>query len=195
MMASAATSRPDALLNDLPGLQIRPMLLEDIEQVHQIDKLSFSMPWPESAFRYELLENPGSISMVAEIQHPANERQVVGVIVVWRILDEAHIATLAVHPGFRQRGISRRLLAEALKKAFSNGAMLATLEVRARNEAAQALYRRFGFEVVGLRPRYYRDNNEDAVLMTIDFERSGTALQAYKKWLESAGRSEVERPT
>jgi ribosomal-protein-alanine N-acetyltransferase len=73
-----------------------------------------------------------------------------------------------VHPEYRRRGIARRLLAETLIAMSEKGARSATLEVRRSNLAAQDLYRKFGFKVVGLRPRYYRDNNEDALLMTLE---------------------------
>jgi len=90
------------------------------------------------------------------------------VIVVWFIIDEAHIATLAVHPSYRGFGVAKCLLTTALKSALDKGMKLATLEVRANNHAAQALYRHFGFENVGQRRRYYRDNNEDAIIMTLN---------------------------
>jgi ribosomal-protein-alanine N-acetyltransferase len=83
------------------------------------------------------------------------------------IVDEAHIATVATHPGYRQQGIASQLLVAALKSAYAEGARSALLEVRAGNQAAQEMYRKFGFEVVGRRERYYKDNQEDAVLMTL----------------------------
>jgi ribosomal-protein-alanine N-acetyltransferase len=106
----------------------------------------------------------------------------VGAVVVWLIEDEAHIATLCVHPDYRGRGISREILAVALMESIQQGAHLATLEVRANNLIAQALYRRFRFEILGRRPRYYRDNNEDALIMTVDGLDDG-----YARWLASGG--------
>ena len=159
---------------------IRPMRLEDLEQVHTIDRLSFSIPWPENSYRYELLENPRSMLLVAETDLPDSTKQVVAAIVIWLIEDEAHIASLSVHPDYRGQGISRELLAASLIEAIRAGMRAATLEVRANNQIAQALYRRFGFDVFGRRPRYYRDNNEDALIMTVE----GLDEQ-YLKWLES----------
>lgn len=150
-------------------LQIRRMEERDLEQVQAIDRLSFSLPWPASAYRYELKENPGSMQWVSvhqEGQFAPGFSTVVGVIVVWMILDEAHIATLAVHPDYRGQGIARELLAEALIATIQRGASQATLEVRAGNVTAQRLYDSFNFAVVGTRPRYYKDNYEDALLMT-----------------------------
>ena len=147
-------------------ISIRPMQPEDLEQVLAIDRASFSMPWPASAYKYELKENPLSLLWVAESAPHGAMAQIVGMIVIWLIVDEAHIATLAVHPDYRNKGIARSLLATALRATLRRGYHKATLEVRANNIAAQRLYHRFGFETVGHRPRYYRDNNEDAIIMT-----------------------------
>jgi len=87
--------------------------------------------------------------------------------VIWVILDEAHVATIATHPDHRGYGIGKRLLAYGLLEAYKRGARIAYLEVRRSNVIAQNLYYKFGFEVVGERLRYYKDNNEDAVLMTL----------------------------
>ena len=144
------------------------MVLDDLRHVHAIDKLSFSMPWSERSYRFELTENRNSSLWVAELQPPAGDAMIVGLIVVWVILDEAHIATIAVHPDYRSRGIGRRLLAQGLLAAYQRGARLAYLEVRRSNLPAQTLYNTFGFTKVGERPRYYKDNNEDALLMTLD---------------------------
>ena len=88
-------------------------------------------------------------------------------LVLWLIVDEAHVATIATHPDFRRQGIGEKILTVALKDAAKAGATHALLEVRATNEAAQTMYRKFGFEAVGRRPKYYKDNGEDAILMTL----------------------------
>jgi ribosomal-protein-alanine N-acetyltransferase len=157
---------------------IRPMQAEDLPAVQAIDQVSFAMPWPASAYRYELYDNPHSLLWVAEAVGPDEQRQVVGMVVVWLIIDEAHIATIAVHPDYRARGIAAELMAAALSGALEHGMLTATLEVRAHNPPAHKLYQRFRFEVVGRRPRYYRDNNEDALIMTIDKLDRG-----YRDWL------------
>jgi ribosomal-protein-alanine N-acetyltransferase len=182
MMAVQLKSSSFQPANLQPILQIRPMQLEDLEQVHAIDRASFSMPWPESSYRYELMENPNSRSWVAITNGPDGNPLVSGAVVIWLIEDEAHIATIAVHPEYRGRGISRELLAVALMNTTQEGARVATLEVRANNLIAQALYRRFRFEIVSRRPRYYRDNNEDALIMTA----SGLD-ETYLRWLVSGG--------
>ncbi len=155
------------------------MELEDLEQVQEIDRLSFSLPWPPTSYRFEIRENPGSILWVAEGTNLLGEKTVIGMIVVWIIMDEAHIATIAVHPDYRGRRIGHELLAVALKEAIEKGAIESTLEVRANNLVAQALYRAFGYKETGLRPHYYKDNQEDAVLMTLN-----NLDETYLQWLE-----------
>lgn len=157
---------------------IRPMAAGDLERVHEIDVLSFSAPWPLSSYRFELFENPAGRLWVAEAQPAEAAAQIVGMIVVWLIVDEAHIATLAVDPSFRGHGIGQRLLFRALSDCVGWGARSATLEVRASNLAAQSLYRDFGFEVVGQRPHYYIDNDEDALIMTLE-----DMNEEYLEWL------------
>lgn len=143
------------------------MGVEDIPSVRSIDRVSFALPWPESSYQYELTGNRVSHMLVAQAE-PASGPAVAGYIGFWLIVDEAHISTLAVHPDWRGRGVGRLLLRCALNLAVASGARLATLEVRHSNLAAIQLYHEFGFNVVGRRPRYYKDNNEDALLMTLD---------------------------
>jgi ribosomal-protein-alanine N-acetyltransferase len=145
------------------NLVIRRMTLDDVPAVHEIDCLSFSLPWPERSFRFEVSENPVSRGWVAEV-----DGRVVAMLVLWLTVDEAHIATIATHPDFRQQGIGERLMVAALQSARQEGARTAFLEVRAGNLAAQNLYRKYGFVVSGRRPRYYKDNQEDAILMTLE---------------------------
>ncbi len=166
-----------------PLITIRPMQPQDMQQVVAVDQASFSLPWPANAYHYELYDNPLSFLLVAEAQAPdsSSAPSIVGVVVVWLILGEAHIATIAVHPDYRGQGIARKLIAAALKDAIQKESYEATLEVRAQNFIAQKLYLRFGFQIVGRRPRYYRDNNEDALIMTV--YKLGPA---YLEWLESS---------
>jgi ribosomal-protein-alanine N-acetyltransferase len=145
------------------NVAIRRMTLEDVPAVHTIDTLSFSLPWPENSYRFELTENPASRSWVAEYSG-----RMAAMLVLWLIIDEAHIATIATHPDFRRQGIGEQLMIAALQSARVEGAMRAFLEVRSENMAAQAMYKKYGFVVAGVRPRYYKDNNEDAVLMNLE---------------------------
>ncbi|HEX9388628.1 MAG TPA: ribosomal protein S18-alanine N-acetyltransferase [Anaerolineales bacterium] len=143
-------------------LLIRKMILEDVPGVVDLDHKSFSLPWPERSFRFELSANPASRCWVAEL-----DGKIVGMIVVWLIIDEAHVATLATHPDFRRRGIGTKLLSYALRHMIEEGARSSFLEVRESNFSAQEMYRKFGYKASGRRPRYYKDNDEDAILMNL----------------------------
>lgn len=138
------------------------MTLDDVPAVVALDQLSFSLPWPERSFRFELTDNPNSRCWVAEV-----DGRIVGTIVAWLLVDEAHIATIATHPDHRRQGIARKLLTYALRYMSREGAVTSFLEVRESNTAAQGMYRRFGYEEVGRRKRYYKDTDEDAILMTL----------------------------
>jgi [ribosomal protein S18]-alanine N-acetyltransferase len=165
-------------------LRYRSMNMGDIHRVLEIDLLSFSLPWSEKSYLFELTKNPSTLALVVEYTPKDNVPLVIGMSVTWIIIDEAHIATIAIHPEFRGFGYGKRLLAETLRQGIERGARMATLEVRASNPIAQQLYQSFGFIVVGRRPHYYRDNNEDAIVMTVD------PLEAqYLAWLNRAGTS------
>lgn len=140
---------------------VDPMRLDDVTAVHEIERLSFRTPWPAYAFEQELKGNRLARYVVAR----AGER-VVGFAGLWMMVDEAHITTFGVHPDWRRQGIGRQLLVNLVELATAIGASRMTLEVRTSNAAAQALYRSFGFEVAGTRPRYYTDDGEDALVMT-----------------------------
>lgn len=144
------------------------MKLEDIPRVHEIDVLSFALPWPEKSYLFELKENPTTLALVAEIIPGDSNPYVIGMAVVWIVIDVAHIATIAIHPEFRGYGYGKKLLAEVLRQSIQRGTILATLEVRENNMHAQQMYTNFGFTIVGRRIHYYKDNDEGAVLMTID---------------------------
>ena len=140
---------------------VEPMRLDDVQAVHEIERLSFSTPWPAYAFEQELRGNRLARYVVAR----AGER-VVGFAGVWLMVDEAHITTFGVHPEWRRQGIGRQLLLNLMDLGATLRARRMTLEVRVSNEPAQGLYRSFGFEIVGRRPRYYTDDGEDALVMT-----------------------------
>ena len=134
----------------------------DVPTVTALDKISFSLPWPERSFRFEVTDNPASRCWVAEV-----DGQVVGMIVAWLFVDEVHVATIATHPDFRRQGIAQKLLIHTLRYTADEGAVSSFLEVRESNHAAQEMYRKFGYENTGRRKRYYKDNDEDAILMTL----------------------------
>ena len=145
------------------NVTIRKMTVDDVPAVVDLDQKSFSLPWPERSFRFELTDNPASRCWVADL-----DGKVVGMIVVWLIVNEAHVATVATDPEYRRQGIGKRLLAHALRHMIPEGARSSFLEVRESNLVAQEMYRKFGYEITGRRRRYYRDNDEDAILMNLD---------------------------
>jgi ribosomal-protein-alanine N-acetyltransferase len=144
-------------------LRIGPMRVDDLPAIHAIELASFDSPWPADAYRSELETNRLAQYMVA---HAGDE--IVAYAGMWLMVDEAHIITFAVHPAWRRQRIGERLLLALLDLAQDGGAHEATLEVRLSNLAARRLYEKFGFRPVGLRPRYYSDNGEDALIMTTD---------------------------
>lgn len=154
--------------NSLLPIHIRPMTMDDLPAVIMLDQQSFSLPWPESSFTFEIESNPLARCWVAEATREADAPLMVAMIVIWLIIDEAHVATIAVHPEFRRKGIARRLLAFALIDAYHAGMEKSFLEVRRGNDAAISMYQRFGYQEVGVRRKYYQDNGEDAVLMDLD---------------------------
>ena len=140
---------------------VEPMRLEDVEEVHEIERLSFRTPWPAYAFEQELRGNQLARYLVAR-----TDDRVVGFAGIWMMVDEAHITTFGVHPEWRRQAIGRQLLLNLAEVSIALGARRMTLEVRESNVVAQALYRAFGFDTVGRRRAYYTDDGEDALVMT-----------------------------
>ena len=144
-------------------LVFRSMKLDDIPSIIAIEHEAFTSPWSADAFVNELTHNHFARYMVMELRG-----QIIGYAGMWLIMDEAHVTNIAVIEVFRGRKLGARLLSELQKLATFFGAARMTLEVRVSNEIAQSLYRKFGFEPSGIRPGYYSDNNEDALIMWAD---------------------------
>ena len=144
-------------------LTIEPMRLEDLPEVRLIELASFSAPWPMNAYRSELETNRLATYLVARIAG-----KVIAFGGMWLMVDEAHITTFAVHPAWRRQRIGEQLLLAFVDLAIDRRAREATLEVRLSNIAARRLYEKYGFRPVGLRPRYYSDDGEDALIMTTE---------------------------
>ena len=147
--------------------QLDVMKLGDVDEVLAIERESFLTPWSRFAFLSELLENERAVYLVAR----CNGR-VAGYVGMWRVADEGHITNLAVHPAFRRRGVGRTLLGAICDLAEAQRLARMTLEVRVSNINAQRLYESFGFASAGIRPGYYQDNNEDAIIMWRDNNQS-----------------------
>ena len=142
---------------------MQAMTLADLPAVHAIERASFSVPWPDDAYRNELLTNRLASYVVARAGD-----ETVGFGGLWVMVDEAHITTFAVDPRWRRRGVGEWMLLALLDRAVERHAREATLEVRLSNMPARRLYEKYGFRPVGLRPRYYSDDNEDALIMTTE---------------------------
>ena len=142
-------------------LIVAPMTLDDVADVHRIESASFPTPWPEYAFRQEIQTNRLAHYLVVRAGD-----ETIGYGGMWLMVDEAHVTTFAVLPGWRRRGAGATLMLALMHVALDLNARMVTLEVRLSNQPARALYGRFGFRPVGIRPRYYSDNNEDALIMT-----------------------------
>lgn len=133
-----------------------------------IEVVAFAHPWSTELFRRELDHDWSTILVLVEplaAAEGAGER-IVGFVIYWLVYDEVHILNVATHPKERRRGIARLLLEEVIARARAANASMLTLEARRSNEAALSLYRQAGFHAVGIRAKYYADENEDAVVMT-----------------------------
>ena len=144
-------------------MMIVPMHESHVAQVAELEKICFSDPWSEKSVASEL-NNPLSCWLVAE-----EDGLVAGYVGSQTVIDESDMMNVAVHPDHRRKGIAEKLvveLVEALKKRESH---CLTLEVRASNEPAKALYEKLGFVQVGLRKNYYRNPKEDALILRKEF--------------------------
>lgn len=136
----------------------------DLPGMYEIERLSFRCHWSYRALAEEVtMERPTSHVLVVKLG-----KRVVGFAIFWDVVGEAHIIDFAVHPNFRRLGIGTRLMDAVLERARELNAERATLEVRVSNESAIRLYEKFGFNVAGIRRKFYLDNNEDAYIMWID---------------------------
>mgnify|MGYP000141796041 FL=1 len=143
-----------------PGIAIVPMHPDHLDSLADLESLAFSTPWSYDALAEEL-QNPLAVFLVAE---DVDAESAVGYLGMHHILDEGFIANLAVHPAYRRQGIARSLLREAQEYAEAHDLARLTLEVRASNVPAIALYEGMGFTRDGIRPGFYDSPKEDAAI-------------------------------
>jgi len=143
-------------------IEFRDMILDDIPDVMEIECASFPTPWSEEIFAGDLEENPNSKYIVGTIGGC-----VVAYAGIWILNDVGHITTIAVRTDMLRRGFGEATLIELMKLGRKSGVEKFTLEVRETNEEAIGLYEKFGFKRVGRRKNYYREINEDAIVMWI----------------------------
>ena len=192
----------------LPRCRVRPMRPDDIPQVMDIERQSFPTMWPQTVYRRELknklarylvaYEPPDDGTPTAKAEPPGSSKgigaavrrffgglpvqpreRILGLVGLWCMMGEGHIVTIAVRPEHRRQGIGELLLVAILEAALEAGQDGVTLEYRISNTAGRALYDKYGFSQVGVRARYYSDNQEDAVLMSTPPLRSS----AFRKLL------------
>lgn len=165
------------------------MTLADVQQVVAIERESFPTTWPQTAYRRELANRLARYVVLidrtrkADAPAPTPRRSllrlwrrqeepalttdhIVGYAGLWLMVDDAHIVAIAVREAYRGQGLGELLLAEAIEIAMASRVENVTLEVRRSNSVAQALYEKYQFLKVGVRPRYYSDNHEDAIIMS-----------------------------
>ena len=143
-----------------PGIAIVPMHPDHLDSLADLESLAFSTPWSYDALAEEL-QNPLAVFLVAE---DVDAESAVGYLGMHHILDEGFIANLAVHPAYRRQGIARSLLREAQEYAEAHDLARLTLEVRASNVPAIALYEGMGFTRDGIRPGFYDSPKEHAAI-------------------------------
>jgi [ribosomal protein S18]-alanine N-acetyltransferase len=140
---------------------IREMSLDDLDDVMEIEKLSFVSPWTKRLFE-ETLVSPISTSLVMK-----KGAETIGYIMLYSVAGEAHILNIAIHPTCRGKGYASMLIQYVLGHFDEKGIHEFFLEVREGNMVAIRLYQRFGFEMIGKRKKYYAETNEDALVMCL----------------------------
>jgi ribosomal-protein-alanine N-acetyltransferase len=144
-----------------PPVGFRRMREADLPQVMEIERDAFSHPWSEEMIRRELQHDFSTVLLATD----AGAGPILGFAVVWLVHDELHVLNVAVAPEARRGGVARRILAEVERVAREQGARVSMLEVRRTNQPAIALYLSLGYRQVGVRPRYYAEDGEDALVM------------------------------
>jgi ribosomal-protein-alanine N-acetyltransferase len=142
---------------------VEPMREQDLIEVVEIEEMSGLNRWGYDAYRRELFTNPNSVMMVARNLHPGPA--IAGFLAGWIVSDELHINNVASRPAYRRMGVAQSLLETAMEESAYRGVLFVILEVRASNDAAQALYKKLGFKLIGRRKDYYRGPGEDALVM------------------------------
>ncbi len=149
------------------------MSADDLEAVLQIERRSFEDPWPAEVFRAELRHCWSHCHVLRRTQQGGGEGEadsdkVLGYLIFWSVADEVHLLNVAVLPEERHHHHGRTLMDHLRSFAQTNDARFITLEVRSSNTPAITLYESLGFKVVGVRPKYYANNAEDAIVMLFD---------------------------
>jgi ribosomal-protein-alanine N-acetyltransferase len=152
-------------LNKAPqSFVIEPMRPVDLDAVMEIERVSFRSPWSRQVFTEELSRDWAHVDIVRDVA----SGEVVAFANYWLVADEIHVLNLATLPQARRGGHASRLMAHMIDFARRELCRYVTLEVRRSNAAAMRLYRRFAFRAIGVRPNYYAEDQEDAIVMLLD---------------------------
>ena len=147
--------------------RIRRMTADDLPGVMDIERVAFSNPWTLEMVKKELTQDWSTI-LLAEEPSAAGGWKVLGFSIFWLVADEIHVLNVATEQAQRRRGIGRAVMEATLGYGRTHRCRIASLEVRRGNVAAIGMYQALGFKAVGMRPNYYTDDREDAVVMVMD---------------------------
>ena len=145
---------------DKAKIRVRIAKSSDLDDIYDLDVQTFAMPWSKEALSYDILENDNAFVIVAEY-----EGEFAGYADIWTVLDEADLNSIAVRVDFRRKGIGDAIMLAMTEMLSANGVATINLEVRVSNMPAIKLYKKYGFKECGVRPGYYLDNGEDALIM------------------------------
>jgi ribosomal-protein-alanine N-acetyltransferase len=148
-------------------LRIRRMAHEDLPAVMEIERVAFSNPWSTDMVKKELTQEWSTVLLAEE--YSAGLWHLRGFSIFWLVHDEQHVLNVATDPAQRRRGFGRRVMEATLEVGRQHRCRISTLEVRRGNLPALEMYKNLGFRPVGMRPNYYADDQEDAVVMVYDF--------------------------
>jgi ribosomal-protein-alanine N-acetyltransferase len=166
-----ASSELQPVKANMAHMAIRRMRESDLPDVMSIEAASFGRHhWSDDSFVQEMNNPIGRyyvlVEKIPDLSQSTSTEKVVGYAGVWFIIDEAHVTTVAVQPEYRGNALGEVLFLHLLEQCYGISIKWVTLEVRASNYSAQNLYYKYGLQSVGLRPKYYQDNQEDAMIMT-----------------------------
>jgi ribosomal-protein-alanine N-acetyltransferase len=154
---------------DQKSLEIRSMAMADLDEILTIENSSFSKPWPRAVFMREL-QIPISRNLVATVRTDTHDG-IAGYVTYWVVAGEVQVHKICVREDFRKSGVASSLMAEMIRISLREGIALCNLEVSRSNEGAKRLYEKFGFKVIDIRPQYYAESGDDAMILSLDLKK------------------------